>query len=362
MQTYPNSNQVLFELPTGAGKTKRALDYLISKKCKKPLIVLPRKVLESNWNVEIKKWGYDNIIKSVYIQYASFIKPQKWIAQSFDSIVFDESHHLSERCIQVLNKTFAIWSIVPVVLLSATIKYEQKQIWKSLFRHLQIVQDTLQNAVSEGALPTPTICYIDCELSDEQYAKYLTMDNKCKYLKYKMKFNPDLEKAYLFNCKKRNMWLAKQKTDIVKEIVKIYQDRRSLTFCADIKHCEEINPSSNITSKNKNSVKILEDFNNKKINHITACSMLDEGCNLTECQLGIFAYLTISNRLTIQRFGRLLRHSKPIIYIIYYKNTRDEEIKEDLEKKFNGIAISKYYTQEFIMNYLTKKKGYKSNE
>lgn len=158
------------------------------------------------------------------------------------------------------------------------------------------------------------------------------------------------------------MWLAKQKTDIVKEIIKIYQDRRSLTFCADIKHCEEVNPLSNITSKNKNSVKILEDFNNKKINHITACSMLDEGCNLTECQLGIFAYLTISNRLTIQRFGRLLRHSKPIIYIIYFKDTRDEEIKEDLEKKFNNIAISKYYTQEFIMNYLTKKKGQKSNE
>ena len=84
--------------------------------------------------------------------------------------------------------------------------------------------------------------------------------------------------------------------------------------------------------------------------------MLNEGVNLIDCQIGIFAYLTISERLNTQKVGRLIRHPKPIIYIVYFANTRDEEIKEEIERKFQDVSIPKYYTQEFIMNY-RKKKG-----
>lgn len=353
----PNSNKVLFELPTGRGKTKAALDYLHSKKCVKPLIVLPKRVLISNWNDEIKKWNYDKEIKPTYIQYASFIKYQKWIYITFDAIVFDESHHLSARCIEVLKKTNNIWESMPIALLSATVKKDQKTEWKLLFEHLFIVQDTMQNVISEGTLPTPTVCYIRCNLTPTQRGEYFSIQNDCMMWKKKAKLQPRYEKLYLVKCKFRNTWLAKQKTDIIKEIIEIYKNKRTLTFCADIKHCEEINPVGNITSVNKTSSdKTLDKFNSGKIDHITACAMLDEGVNLVNCQVGIFAYLTISDRLTTQRFGRLLRHPKPIIYIVYFANTRDEEIKNNIEKKFNNVTIPKYYSQEFIMNY-RKKKG-----
>ena len=64
--------------------------------------------------------------------------------------------------------------------------------------------------------------------------------------------------------------------------------------------------------------------------------MLDEGVNLVECQNGIFISLTSSERLQIQRIGRLLRHKEPIIHLYYYKNTREEEIMCNIINLYNS--------------------------
>ena len=67
--------------------------------------------------------------------------------------------------------------------------------------------------------------------------------------------------------------------------------------------------------------------------------MLDEGVNLVNCRVGIYATLNSSDRMITQKLGRLLRHEEPIIIIPYYKYTRDEEI---VKKMFEG------YNREFI--------------
>ena len=95
----------------------------------------------------------------------------------------------------------------------------------------------------------------------------------------------------------------------------------------------------NITSKNKDSIKNLEMFNENKIKHITAVNILNEGVNLTNCRVGIFCNLTSSEIIVKQRVGRILRHKKPVIIIPYYKETREEELVEKMIEEYDKNSI-----------------------
>ena len=80
-------------------------------------------------------------------------------------------------------------------------------------------------------------------------------------------------------------------------------------------------------------------FNGCKIKHITACAILNEGVNLTNCRIGIFCNLNSSEIITKQRVGRLLRHKHPIVIIPYYKNTREEELVAKMLEEYNKESI-----------------------
>jgi hypothetical protein len=80
-------------------------------------------------------------------------------------------------------------------------------------------------------------------------------------------------------------------------------------------------------------------FNKDKIKHITSCNILDEGINLQNCKVGIYASLNSSERMVKQKLGRLLRHKKPIIIIPYYKNTRDEELVKKMLEDYNKDLV-----------------------
>ena len=114
---------------------------------------------------------------------------------------------------------------------------------------------------------------------------------------------------------------------------------RTLTFCNSIEQTEELGKYC-INSKNKNSDEVLSKFNSGKINHITACAMLDEGVNLSNCRIGVYANLNSSVRMIKQRLGRLLRHKDPIIVIPYFTNTRDEEIVKKMCADYNTELVS----------------------
>lgn len=358
-------NHVLMELSTGFGKTYNSLAFIHNQmKCKRPLIVLPKRVLEASWNAELAKWGFVDV-KPVYIQYKSFIKPHKWLAykDTIDCIIMDEVHNLSERALSVIRKHSSYVNSLPVVLLSATVTMLQKREWRKTFTDLHEIQANLSTAIAADILPSPTICYVRCTLNEYQRTIYSSLQNKCLFLKKQIRFNSNKEKAYLHMCKVRNVWLSKQKNYIIKQIHEIYSnpEYKSITFCADIEQCNSIDSSISITSKNANSSKVLEDFNNNKIQNILACNMLNEGVNLTSCRLGIFSYLTISERITSQQLGRLLRHPKPIVYILYYANTRDEEIAKTIYKRFKNVSETRTFAYEKIQKAYDKIKDNKEH-
>ena len=366
------SNQnLLLILPTGFGKSKMALD-IMHLRCKagdRILVVVPKNVLKDNWEEEFKKWGYEDYLPyTTFVTYVSFPK----VANEYQLVIFDEVHHLTERCQDSLD-AFIIHN---AVMLSATVGRELRYNLVTYFPNLYIYKVRTREAIDEDILPDPRVYLIpmtldntkvNCEIIKNKskgnpiivsYAQrwnykgvknrkviikctqqeyYNDISNLISYYKNKM-FMEIFKNRYLHTSGDRLKWLSNQKTAFVHTLLDYLNGERTLTFCNSIEQTEELGKYC-INSKNKNSDEILSKFNSGKINHITACAMLDEGVNLSNCRIGVYANLNSSIRMIKQRLGRLLRHKDPIIIIPYFINTRDEEIVNKTITNINNIQL-----------------------
>ena len=125
---------------------------------------------------------------------------------------------------------------------------------------------------------------------------------------YKNKYfnsrNERIKNLWLSTAGKRLKWCSEQKEALILSLLDKFRNYKTLTFCSSIEQSERLG-KYNITSKNKDSMKNLEMFNLNKIKHITACSILNEGVNLTNCRIGIFCNLNSSEIVVKQRVGKL---------------------------------------------------------
>ena len=80
-------------------------------------------------------------------------------------------------------------------------------------------------------------------------------------------------------------------------------------------------------------------FNAGEINHISCVGILDEGVNVKDCKIGIYAYIASSDRLIIQRLGRLLRHPNPVLIIPFFIDTREQEILTKMLVNYNKKLV-----------------------
>lgn len=342
---------ILLELATGTGKSRLAIEKLkqLTSNKGKLLIVVNRLVHKQTWMDEIDKWWKDCKMDITLTTYVSFPK----YAGYYDAAIFDEVQHLSERC-QSYIPTF---QIKHSILCSATVPKDIRNAVKALFPDLYVYHKSLRNTIEEGILPDPEVYIMPITLDNKcvtetynhkfkgvirctQLAKYNLLSKDCEYWKNRYMFSPSIavKNKWLFACNTRLKWLGSIKTPLVKLLQYIIGDCRSLTFCTDIAQTKELGENC-INSKNKASSDILNLFNSGKINHITACNMLNEGVNLINCQVGIYANLNASRVITKQRLGRLLRHPHPIIIIPYFKNTRDEELIIKMQEDYDPQKV-----------------------
>lgn len=372
------SNCILAELPTGSGKSKIALDYMNEKQVKGDiLIVIPRLVLIDNWKQEFIKWGYEPYLSQV--TFTTYVSLPKHAGKTYELIIFDECHHLSERARLAVENIKSDYYI----LLSATVKKQLKQEIKMLFPQLECYTISMRKAIVENILPDPKVFLFELQLDKDTISETLTINPKANgepvYINFPQRFAARKNKNTKFKCfctqqqyyddlsstveyyKKmyfrtnnksfyfqwqqkageRLKWLSNLKNDIVLELLDKLKDRRTLTFCNSILQTEVLGKYC-INSQNINSIKYLNDFNDGKIDHITACGMLNEGANLKDCQVGIFVNISSSDIIIKQRNGRILRHKNPIIIIVYYKNTREEEIVKDMLQNYNPSLVQHY--------------------
>ena len=377
------SHKNLFlQWPTGLGKSRCALEIIKEFEMSpydtgvvfpKYLIVVPKLVLIENWKNEIKKWLGEN--KLSFFHFTTYVSFYKTVSTYWNCIIFDEGHHFTERCAEAYQKGMSS----RVIILSATSRRESLERYRTVLTDLWFHKVSTRRVIEEEILPDPTVFVVPLSL-DELKGQYVFVKNPngkglfrinyaarnayfkrrerieiictaiqchllyCKeieYLekRYKTTQQPWLRNLWLHAKGERLKWLSAIKTPLVKDILKELEGCRTLTFCSSIAQTEELG-KYNINSKRKKEGDMnLKMFNEGKINHITACSILDEGVNLTSCQVGIFAGLNSSETMVKQRLGRILRHKNPLIILLYFVNTRDEEILEKMKKDYNPELI-----------------------
>lgn len=365
------ANNILLELPTGYGKTKLSLEICKKHNPNTILIVVNRIVHKENWSCEIHKWWPDCKATINMITYASLQKAQG----TYDIVIYDECHHLSERCRDIVPDIKAKYNI----LLSATVGTNLKKELKLLFVNLSITTISLRKAITDNRLPDPKIILLplelDCLHKTDTYVMYpkygnpinCTFENRWSYLKahrtlnikcterqyyniindkiewLKNRFyathNETMKHKWLKMCGDRLVWLSNKKNNIILEILSKLKNKRTLTFCNSIAQTEILGKYC-INSKNGESLAYLQKFNDNKIKHITACNILNEGMNLYNCQVGIYANLNSSDIIVKQRTGRILRHKKPVIIIPYYKGTREVELVNKMLENYNKDLIT----------------------
>ena len=97
-----NAKSILAELPTSAGKSRVAIEFINEKGLKgNILIVVPRLILFDNWKDEFVKWGYEDTLKQV--TFTTYISLAKHCDIHYDLVIFDECHHLSERAREAVD-------------------------------------------------------------------------------------------------------------------------------------------------------------------------------------------------------------------------------------------------------------------
>lgn len=349
---------LILELITGMGKTKVAID-LINHICDRVfrndecpatiLILVAKTVHKRTWKNEIDRWGG---IKSDYITIECYESLKNYKDSYFDVVVADEMQHLSEARTDILETIHINESFIG---LSATIKRDMRDYF--IYNHkAEVIKCGLKEAVKDEVLPEPTVYLLPltldnsiCKYRTKRFGKEVTTTQKGYYDSvssliewYKNKYfnsrNKRIKNLWLSTAGKRLKWCAEQKEALVLSLLDKFRNYKTLTFCSSIKQSERLG-KYNITSKNKASEENLEMFNLNKIKHITACNILNEGVNLTNCRIGIFCNLNSSEIVVKQRVGRILRHKNPVIVIPFYKDTREEELVDKMLEDYNPQLI-----------------------
>lgn len=379
ISSLQKSNFTLLELPTGYGKSKLSIDlvnHLAATKYEgkkvSMLLLVAKTVHKQTWKDEINKWGGLNVTSLTVECYESLKKHE---GETFDIIVADEVHHINSDARLEYLSTLGYGNIIG---LSATVPQKLKQYFIYKY-HAEIVSCPLIDAIESDVLPEPKIVLLPLQLDGTKVKETIEVNPKAKgpiqrgdykklwfYRKAKIHgivsctekqklgdMNVCILKEknlyartrqiffknkWLFDCGERIKYLANLKNDVVKSILAKLANERTITFCKTIEQAEYLGEHC-IHSKNKDSDQVYNDFNAKKINHITSVNILNENANLVDCKYAVFANYSSSECVSWQRLGRSLRHKSPIIIMPFYEGTREQEILEDMLKDFSKESI-----------------------
>ena len=376
-----DEKNICLEFATGTGKTKCAIEYLLSKGCKNILVLVHRRVQKTNWIDEVNKWGFKDSATFTFVCYKSI----KTLAfKTFDGIICDECHHINANIVRPLTMIGTHYH----VFLSATIKESLKNMLTKYFNATVISLD-IHQAIENEILPDPSIFLIPLYLNKVSLDEEFVVNPKCTndykgtvYMRDYWLCKKDKTHRYHIKCTQaqknnamqgeinsiknymetlkeneqsipqglRNIhklkcleilkWLSKARESYTLEILNALRYMRTITFCSSIEQTEILGKNAIHSKKSSKKVaSLLESFNAKKIKHITSVQMLNEGMNLTECKYGVFGFYNSGKGIQVQKVGRILRHKEPVLVLPYFVGTREEEIVRDMIEGYNPDNI-----------------------
>lgn len=334
-------------MATGTGKSKIAVDLAFKLFHHDPtvniLISVPtEKLRDENWHDEFAKWKANDIWEH-NVQRCCYASLNKYEGQTFDLVILDEAHNITEN-----NSTFFKKNTVKrCIALTATKPRDAVK--------LQILHELNLTSVYELSLDESVMLGLVAPYDITVITT--TLDSSNKYIKAGRKDKPFLntEKAqygYLsarlsampnkmgFIERMRFIYTLRSKTLAAKAILDnlIPKHLRTLIFCGSKEQANELCPNrfyskpsppkklkENATPAKQLKYEVdyqkyrdalaeyqgdtsLESFKKLLINQMSCVEALNEGHNIPGLDVGFIVQLNSNELDLIQRIGRLIRY------------------------------------------------------
>lgn len=311
------------------GKIRTSIHALNKLKPESILIAYPDNKIKESWQADFEDLGFDDSI----VTYTTHLSLKKYADQSFDVVIIDEIHLLSEAQIEVCKDLFDVNG--QILGLTGTLSsWTERTLEEELDLHV-IATYPIEKAIEEGVIVDYEINVIRVPLDNVTLQDY-----KGKQKTEKKQFdaltwvinklqNSGSDTMFMRLARMRLIQSSLAKVKATKALLEKHADERVLVFCGVTKIADNLGiPSYHSKSSEK---KLFEDFAEGKGNHLAVVKIGNTGVTYKPLDKVIINYFDSNAENLAQKINRCMAmeyntpDKKAHIYIV--STTEPTELK-----------------------------------
>ena len=286
------------------GKIRTSIKILEKLKPESILIAYPDNKIKESWQSDFNDLGYDDSI----VTYTTHLSLKKYAEQSFDIVIIDEIHLLSEAQIEVCKDLFDVNG--QILGLTGTLSsWTERTLEEELDIHV-IAHYPIEKAIEEGVIVDYEIHVIRVPLDNIVYNDYkgkMKTEKKhydgVSWVINKLQ-NSGTDTMFLRLARMRLIQSSLAKTNATKALLAAHKDERVLVFCGTTAVADNLGiPSYHNKSKEK---EIFEDFAEGKGNHLAVVKIGNTGVTYKPLDKVIINYFDSNAENLAQKINRCM--------------------------------------------------------
>jgi superfamily II DNA or RNA helicase len=302
------------------GKCRTSILALEKLKPKSILIAYPDNKIKESWENDFRASGFDDSI----VTYTTHLSLKKYTDKSFDVVIIDEIHLLSENQIEACKDLFD--NNKQILGLTGTLASDTERTLKEELNLHVIATYSIEKAIEEGVIVDYEIYVIKVPLDN-----VTMLDYKGKKKTEKKQFdaltwvinklqNSGSDTMFMRLARMRIIQSSLAKTNATKALLAKYKNDRVLVFCGVTKIADSLGiPSYHSKSTQK---QLFEDFAEGKGNHLAVVKIGNSGITYKPLSKVIINYFDSNAENLTQKINRCMSmeyntpDKKAHIYII----------------------------------------------
>lgn len=311
------------------GKIRTSIHALEKLKPESILIAYPDKKIRDSWQADFEDLGFDDSI----VTYTTHLSLKKYVDQSFDVVIIDEIHLLSEAQIEVCKDLFDVNG--QILGLTGTLSsWTERTLEEELDLHV-IANYPIEKAIEEGVIVDYEINVIRVPLDNTVLQQYKTKQKTEKkqfealtWVINKLQ-NSGHDTMFMRLARMRLIQSSLAKTMVTKKLLAEHKDERVLVFCGTTKVADGLGiPSYHSKSSEK---EMFQKFADGEGNHLAVVKIGNTGITYKPLDKVIINYFDSNAENLAQKINRCMAmeyntpDKKAHIYIV--STTEPTELK-----------------------------------
>lgn len=286
------------------GKCRTSILALEKLKPESILIAYPDNKIKESWEADFRASGFDDSI----VTYTTHLSLKKYADQSFDVVIIDEIHLLSEAQIEVCKDLFDVNG--QILGLTGTLSsWTERTLEEELDLHV-LATYPIEKAIEEGVIVDYEIHVIRVPLDNTTLQDY-----KGKKKTEKKQFdaltwvinklqNSGSDTMFMRLARMRLIQSSLAKVKATKALLAKHADERVLVFCGVTKIADSLGiPSYHSKSSEK---QLFEDFAEGKGNHLAVVKIGNTGVTYKPLNKVIINYFDSNAENLAQKINRCM--------------------------------------------------------